>query len=105
MFLIHMWFCLVLFPFHTRHLALGMVSFSDRLPSVIHIRSVPTWRCQERCATFFGGKIRFGVVPFFLFQNWLPKCEASPSSQHNVDEDLRLQVPPVECFSCGDVIP
>ena len=105
MFLIHMWFCLILFPFHTRHLALGMVSFSDRLPSVIHIRSVPTWRCQERCATFFGGKIRFGVLPFFLFQNWPPKRKASPSSQHNVDEDLRLQVPPVECFSCGDVIP
>ena len=30
-----------------------MVSFSDRLPSVIHIRSVPMWRCQERCITFF----------------------------------------------------
>ena len=86
-------------------MALGMVSFSDRLPSVIHIKSVPTWRCQERCATFFGGKIRFGVLPFLLFQNWLPKRKASPSSQHHVDEDLRLQVPPVECFSCGDVIP
>ena len=102
MFLIHMWFCLVPLP-GTWHLA--HFSFSDRLPSVIHIRSVPTWRCQERFATFFWWKNQIRSGSILLFQNWLPKRKASPSSQHNVDEDLRLQVPPVECFSCGDVIP
>ena len=102
MFLIHMWFCLILLP-GTWHLA----CFPS--PTGFHRWSTssqfPFGGAKNASLLFLVEKSDSECFHFCCSKIWPPKCEASPSSQHNVDEDLRLQVPPVECFSCGDVIP